>query len=135
MLRRETITMEVNKVTHSVENRIESKSNITSHSFRIGYITSLWRGILDIKFGKQTIGHATIDTTSRYIENLSEEERKSGMNSIIFFNKALFLISAIIFSHLTKTIFLRIPQRLMNVRMESVNLMMDALVKSHWASS
>lgn len=88
--------MDVNKVSRFIANYIESNSNITSHSFRIGYITSLWRGILDIKFVKQTIGHSTIDTTSRYIENLSEEERKSGMNSIIFFNKALFLISAII---------------------------------------
>lgn len=50
MLRRETITMDVNKVTRSVANRIESKPNITSHSFRIGYITSLWRDTLDIEF-------------------------------------------------------------------------------------
>ena len=41
MLRRETITMDVNKVVRSVANSIESKPNITSHSFRIGYITKL----------------------------------------------------------------------------------------------
>ena len=55
MLRRETITMDVNKVTRSVANRIESKPNITSHSFRIGYITSLWRDTLDIEFVRQAI--------------------------------------------------------------------------------
>ena len=55
MLRRETITMNVNKVTGSVANRIESKPNITSHSFRIGYITSLWRDTLDIEFVRQAI--------------------------------------------------------------------------------
>jgi integrase len=37
MLRRQTITMDVNKVMHSVSNLLPSKPNITSHSFRIGY--------------------------------------------------------------------------------------------------
>lgn len=46
-LRRETIMMDVNKVMRSVANRIESKPNITSHSFRIGYITNLWRDTSD----------------------------------------------------------------------------------------
>ena len=76
------ITMDVNKVTCSVANHIESKPNITSHSFRIGYITNLWRDTLDIEFVRQAIGHSKIDTTSRYIENLSEEERKSRIDSI-----------------------------------------------------
>lgn len=82
MLRRETITMNVNKVTRSVANRIGSKPNITSHSFRIGYITNLWKDTLDIEFVRQAIGHLKVDTTSRYVENLSEEERKSRIDSI-----------------------------------------------------
>ena len=41
-LRRETITMDVNKVTHSVSKLLPSKPNITSHSFRIGYICLLY---------------------------------------------------------------------------------------------
>ena len=82
MLRRETITMDVNKVVRSVANSIESKPNITSHSFRIGYITKLWRDTSDIEFVRQTIGHSTIATTSRYIENLSEEERKLRISHI-----------------------------------------------------
>ena len=41
MLRRETITMNVNRVMHSVTNLVTSKPNITSHSFRIGYISQL----------------------------------------------------------------------------------------------
>jgi integrase len=40
-LRRETITMDVNKVTRSVSNLLPAKPNITSHSFRIGYISQL----------------------------------------------------------------------------------------------
>ena len=61
---------------------IESKPNITSHSFRIGYITNLWKDTSDIEFVRQAIGHSKIDTTSKYIENLSEEERKLTINLI-----------------------------------------------------
>ena len=82
MLRRETLTMDVNKVTRSIANCIDSKPNITSHSFRIGYITSLWKDTLDIEFVRQAIGHSKIDTTSKYIANLSEEERKKRITSI-----------------------------------------------------
>ena len=38
-LRRETITKGVNKVMRSVSKQLPDKPNITSHSFRIGYIT------------------------------------------------------------------------------------------------
>ncbi len=41
MLRRETITTDVNKVMHFVSKQIPSQPNITSHSFRIGYISKL----------------------------------------------------------------------------------------------
>ena len=43
MLRRQTIPMDVNKVMHSVSNLLPSKPKITSHSFRIGYISQLWK--------------------------------------------------------------------------------------------
>ena len=82
MLRRETLTMDVNRATRSVANCINPKPNITSHSFRIGYITSLWKDTLDIEFVRQAIGHSKIDTTSKYIANLSEEERKTRIDSI-----------------------------------------------------
>ena len=36
-----TITKVVNLVTRTVSEEISSKPNITSHSFRIGYITQL----------------------------------------------------------------------------------------------
>jgi hypothetical protein len=41
MLRRETITIDVNRVMHSVSKILPSKPNITSHSFWIGYISQL----------------------------------------------------------------------------------------------
>ena len=75
MLRRETITMDVNRVMHAVSKSLPSKPKITSHSFRIGYISQLWKDTKDIEFVKQTIGHRRLDTTSAYINKLSDQER------------------------------------------------------------
>ena len=76
MLRRQTITMDVNKVMHSVSNLLPSKPNITSHSFRIGYISQLWKDTKDIEFVRQSIGHAKIDSTFSYVKELPEKERQ-----------------------------------------------------------
>lgn len=76
MLRRQTITMDVNKVMHSVSNLLPSKPNITSHSFCIGYISQLWKDTKDIEFVKQSIGHQKLDTTSAYVNKLSDQERQ-----------------------------------------------------------
>jgi hypothetical protein len=51
---RQTITMDVNKVMHSVSNLLPSKPKITSHSFRIGYISQLWKDTKTLNlFGKR----------------------------------------------------------------------------------
>ncbi len=63
---------------------MESNPNLSSHSFRIGFITKLWRDTNDIEFVKQAIGHAKINTTSQYIENLSEEEIRERMKKVSF---------------------------------------------------
>nr|YP_010283269.1 hypothetical protein MKU01_pgp105 [Psammodictyon constrictum]YP_010283347.1 hypothetical protein MKU01_pgp027 [Psammodictyon constrictum]ULD16388.1 hypothetical protein [Psammodictyon constrictum]ULD16466.1 hypothetical protein [Psammodictyon constrictum] len=81
-LRRETITMDVNKVTRSVSNLLPSKPNITSHSFRIGYISQLWKDTKDIEFVKQTIGHKNLDTTSSYVNKLSDQERQKRIDRL-----------------------------------------------------
>ena len=60
-LDRVAITQDVNKVMHQVSNQLPGKPNITSHSFRIGYITQLWKDSKDIEFVKQTIGHRKLD--------------------------------------------------------------------------
>ena len=75
-LRRETITMDVNKVTHSVSKLLPSKPNITSHSFRIGYISQLWKDTKDIEFVKQAIGHRRLTSTSDYVIQLMDQERQ-----------------------------------------------------------
>jgi integrase len=81
-LRRETITMDVNKVTHSVSNFLPSIPNITSHSFRIGYISQLWKDTKDIEFVRQTIGHSSLNATSGYVSEMGEEERQDRISRI-----------------------------------------------------
>ena len=76
MLSRETITRDVNRVMRSVSKSIPDQPNITSHSFRIGYISRLWKDTKDIEFVKQSIGHRRMDTTFSYVENLSDQERQ-----------------------------------------------------------
>lgn len=76
MLCRETITRDVNKAMRSVAKNIPDYPNITSHSFRIGYISKLWKDTKDIEFVKQSIGHRSIISTSSYVESLSDQERQ-----------------------------------------------------------
>ena len=82
ILTRETITKAVNLVTRTVSEEISSKPNITSHSFRIGYITQLWKDSKDIEFVKQTIGHRNLDTTSAYVNKLSDQERQKRIEQL-----------------------------------------------------
>ena len=81
-LRRETITMDVNKVTHFVSNFLPSKPNITSHSFRIGYISRLWKDTKDIEFVRQTIGHRNLNSTSGYVSEMGDQERQDRISRI-----------------------------------------------------
>ena len=81
-LRRETITMDVNKVTHSVSKLLSSKPNITSHSFRIGYISQLWKDSKDIEFVRQTIGHRNLNSTSGYVSEMGDQERQDRISRI-----------------------------------------------------
>ena len=83
MLQRQTITMDVNKVMHSVSNLLPSKPNITSHSFRIGYISQLWKDTKDIEFVRQTIGHRNLNATSAYVTDMDDEERQNRISSIL----------------------------------------------------
>ena len=82
MLRRQTITMDVNKVMHSVSNLLPSKPNITNHSFRIGYISQLWKDTKDIEFVRQTIGHRSLNSTSGYVTEMVDEERENRISRI-----------------------------------------------------
>ena len=65
-----------------VSEQLPDKPNITSHSFRIGYITQLWEDSKDIEFVKQTIGHRNLDTTSAYVNKLSDQERQKRIDQL-----------------------------------------------------
>jgi len=81
-LRREVITTDVNKIMHKVSKIFPGQPNITSHSFRVGYITQLWKDSKDIEFVKQTIGHQKLDTTSAYVNKLSDQERQERISQL-----------------------------------------------------
>jgi len=81
-IRRKTLTMDINKIMHSVSRIYPSNPTITSHSFRVGFITKLWKDTSDIEFVRQSIGPLKVETTSKYIRELSEEERKLRINLI-----------------------------------------------------
>ena len=76
MLSRETITRDVNRIMCSVSKSLPNQPNITSHSFRVGYISQLWKDSNDIEFVKQSIGHRKMDSTSSYVKELSDQERQ-----------------------------------------------------------
>nr|YP_010516823.1 hypothetical protein ON958_pgp095 [Haslea pseudostrearia]UXN44605.1 hypothetical protein [Haslea pseudostrearia] len=81
-LRREVITTDINKVMYKVSRIFSGQPNITSHSFRIGYITQLWKDTKNIQFIKQTIGHRRLDTTSAYVNKLSDQERRARISQL-----------------------------------------------------
>ena len=81
-LAREVFTNLINKFLKDCSRRMDRNQNLSSHSFRVGFITQLWRDTNDIEFVRQAIGHAKIDTTSQYVENLSEKERQARMLEI-----------------------------------------------------
>jgi integrase len=81
-LSREAFTNLINKFMKDCARKMDQNPYISSHSFRVGFITQLWRDTNDIEFVRQAIGHAKIDTTSQYVENLSEKERQDRMLEI-----------------------------------------------------
>jgi len=73
-----------------VSNQLPGKLNITSHSFRIGYITQLWKDSKDIEFVKQTIGYKNLDTTSSYVNKfLIKNDRNVSTNYEILSRRPL----------------------------------------------
>ena len=81
-LAREAFTNLINKFMKDCARKMDQNPYISSHSFRVDFITQLWRDTNDIEFVRQAIGHAKIDTTSQYVENLSEKEKQDRMLEI-----------------------------------------------------
>ena len=81
-LKRDTLTQEINIVLENLSKNLPDNPNLTTHSFRIGFISQLWRDNNDIKCVRQAIGHERLESTSSSIENLSDEERRLRMEQI-----------------------------------------------------
>lgn len=69
----------INRFIRSSATKLEGQPLVRSHSFRIGFITQLWKDTNDIEFVRQAVGHVKIDTTSKYVERLSDQERQNRM--------------------------------------------------------
>lgn len=67
----------------SVSKQLPGQPDVTSHSFRIGYITQLWKDSKDIEFVKQSMGHQRLDTTSAYVTKLSDQERRERISKLV----------------------------------------------------
>ena len=63
MLSRETITRDVNQPMRSISKRLPNHPNITSHSFRDGYIFQLWKDPNDIEFVIKLISFLKVEST------------------------------------------------------------------------
>ena len=76
-LRRDRLTKEVNFVLQNLTEKLPNKPNLT-----VDFISQLWRDTNDIEFVRQAIGHIKVESTSSYVENLSDQERKLRMEQI-----------------------------------------------------
>jgi len=81
-IRRERITKDINKIMELVSKNLPDQPNLKSHSFRTSFLTQLWKDTNDIEFVRQVIGHSKLDTTSYYVQSLSEKERQERMSGI-----------------------------------------------------
>lgn len=81
-LERESFTALINQFLQDSARKLEGQPILSSHSFRIGFITQLWKDTKDIEFVKQAIGHVNIDTTSQYVQEMSDQERQQRMQTI-----------------------------------------------------
>ena len=55
---------------------------LTTHSFRHGFITELWKKTGDIEFVRANIGHAQIGTTANYIHQIPDYEMRERLEQL-----------------------------------------------------
>ena len=72
----------MNEVLTQTPELLERGIQLTSHSFRRGYITALWKETKDLEFVRQVIAHKQIGTTSLYVKVLSDEERQRRLTNL-----------------------------------------------------
>ena len=79
MLLWKSITRSVNNTARIVTKQFSGQPNITSHNFRIGYISQFWHDVKNIEFVKQAVDYIKAEFTSAYVKNLSYQEIQQQM--------------------------------------------------------
>ena len=82
---REFFTRTINRILKKVGQEFDL--HFTSHAFRSGYITQLWVDSEDLLFVSQAICHTHIETTRKYVQPLSDEQKLNRMERIRFKNQ------------------------------------------------
>jgi integrase len=81
-LEREVFNREINNFIKSASKKLDNEPLLTSQSFRIGYISKLWKDTEDIEFVRQVIGHVTVQSTSSYVKHFSDKEIEERMAQV-----------------------------------------------------
>ena len=81
-LSRAHFNRQINDLLKNVPEFQEQGRMLTSHSFRHGYITELWRQTGDMNVVPQIMGHGTITSTLQYVENMEEMEIEARVNEL-----------------------------------------------------
>jgi integrase len=77
---REHFTRQINKFLKEMEEEFHTR--FTSHSFRKGYINTLWKNSLDMGFVRQAIGHVKSQTPQQYLKPYGEQRVGEQIQSI-----------------------------------------------------
>lgn len=81
-LEREVFNHGINNFIKSASKKLDNEPLLTSQSFRIGYISKLWKDTEDIEFVRQVIGHVTVQSTSSYVKHFSDKEIEERMAQV-----------------------------------------------------
>lgn len=79
-MKRAHFNRQINARLKNVPEFQEQGRMLTSHSFRHGYITEVWRQTGDRNVLRQIMGHATITSTLQYVENMNAIEIEARVN-------------------------------------------------------
>lgn len=81
-LTRPYITSFLNSYLQKLPTFIDNELHFTTHSFRHGFITQLWRDSGDLQFVKNIIGHVSIATTSQYADHMTDDQKKQRIEEL-----------------------------------------------------
>lgn len=75
-------TTALNDLLKNIPELNDKGIKLTTHSFRHGFITELWKKTGDIEFVRANIGHAQIGTTANYIHQIPDYEMRERVEQL-----------------------------------------------------